>query len=165
MISNYDLSLFQRILLSTDGTVTDLVALYVGEPIRVTKLGQAICEETAHAQLSCNGPTRLLNRRILLSGETKHYLYAESQFVLERLSRSIQEQMLNTDQPIGLLWKEARLETFREIVGQTVEHCAEIAQYFDLTTSELFVSRTYVIHHGGKPLGMISEKWPLGYFR
>jgi chorismate-pyruvate lyase len=76
MISNYDLSLFQRILLSTDGTVTDLA--YAGEPIR---------------------------------------------------------------------------------------HCAEIAQYFDLTTSEPLVSRTYLIHHGGKRLGMISEKWPLGYFR
>ena len=165
MPSSYDLSLFQRILLATDGTVTDLIALYAGEPIRVIKLGQAIHEESAQPELKCTEPTRLLNRKILLSGATKNYLYAESQFVLERLSKSIQEQMLNTDRPIGLLWKEERLETFREIVGQTVEPCAAIAQYFDLPTSAPFVSRTYVIHHIGKPLGIITEKWPISYFR
>jgi chorismate-pyruvate lyase len=165
MPGNHDLSFFQKILLVTDGTVTDLIALYAGEPIRVKKLGQAIREESAPAELQCTGPTRLLNRRILLSGATKTYLYAESQFVFERLSNSIQERMLNTDRPIGLLWKEERLETFREIVGQAVEPCAAIAQHFELPPSAPFVSRTYLIHHNGKPLGMITEKWPLSYFR
>jgi chorismate-pyruvate lyase len=165
MPSSYDLSLFQRILLATDGTVTELIALYAGEPIRVKKLGQAIHEGTAQAELKCTEPTRLLNRKILLYGATRNYLYADSQFVLERLSKSIQEQMLNTDRPIGLLWKEERLETFREIVRQTIEPCAAIAQYFDLPTSAPFVSRTYLIHHIGKPLGIIAEKWPLSYFR
>jgi len=85
--------------------------------------------------------------------------------VLERLSKSIQDQMLNTDRPIGLLWKEERLETFREIVGQAVEPCAAIAQYFDLPPSAPFVSRTYLIHHDRRPLGIITEKWPLSPFR
>ena len=161
----HDLSLFQRILLATDGTVTDLIALYAGEAIRVKKLVQTIGEESAPAELQCIGPTRLLSRRILLTGAMKTYLYAESQFVLERLSKSIQDQMLNTDRPIGLLWKEERLETFREIVGQAVEPNAAIAQYFDLPASAPFVSRTYLIHHGGRPLGMITEKWPLSFFR
>jgi chorismate-pyruvate lyase len=165
MPGNHDLSLFQRILLATDGTVTDLIALYAGEPIRVKKLVQTISEDSAPAELQCSGPTRMLSRRILLTGATKTYLYAESQFVLERLSKSIQDQMLNTDRPIGLLWKEERLETFREIVRQSVEPYAAIAQYFDLPTSAPFVSRTYLIHHGGRPLGMITEKWPLSYFR
>ncbi len=165
MPGSHDLSLFQKILLATDGTVTDLIALYAGEPIRVKKLVQTIGEESAPAQLQCSGPTRLLSRRILLTGATKSYLYAESQFVLERLSTSIQDQMLNTDRPVGLLWKEERLETFREIVGQAVAPCAAIAQYFDLPASAPFVSRTYLIHHTGRPLGMITEKWPLSYFR
>jgi chorismate-pyruvate lyase len=165
MPSSHDFSLFQRILLATDGTVTDLIALYAGEPIRVKKLGQTIHEEVAQAELKCTKPTRLLNRKILLSGAAKNYLYADSLFVVERLSKSIQEQMFHTDQPIGLLWKEERLETFREVVRQTVEPCAAIAQYFDLPTSAPFVSRTYLIHHVGKPLGSITEKWPLSYFR
>ena len=165
MPGNHDLSLLQRILLAPDGTVTDLVALYAGEPIRVKKLVQTISEDSAPAELQCGGPTRLLSRRILLTGATRTYLYAESQFVLERLSKPIQDQMLNTDRPIGLLWKEERLETFREIVGQAVEPCAAIAQYFDLPTSAPFVSRTYLIHHGHRPLGMITERWPLSHLR
>jgi chorismate-pyruvate lyase len=165
MPGTHDLSLFQKVLLATDGTVTDLIALYAGEPIRVTKLTQTIGEERAPTELQCGGSTRLLSRRILLVGATKSYLYAESQFVLDRLSKSIQDAMLNTDRPIGLLWKEARLETFREIVGHAVEPCEAIAGHFDLPVSAPFVSRTYLIHHGGRPMGRITEQWPLSHLR
>ena len=165
MLCNHELSLFQNVLLATDGTVTDLIALYAGEPIGVRKLAQSIRDEHAPAPLQCAGPTRLLSRSILLTGSTRTYLYAESLFVLDRLSKSIQEAMLNTDRPIGLLWKEARLETFREIVRQSVEPCEAIAHHFDVPVSAPFVSRTYLIHHGGTPMGMITEKWPLSHFR
>jgi chorismate-pyruvate lyase len=161
----HNLSLFQKVLLATDGTVTDLIALYAGEPIGVRKLTQSIRDEHAPAELQCAGPTRLLSRTILLTGATRTYLYAESQFVLERLSTSIHQQMLDTDRPIGLLWKEERLESYREIVRQAVEPCEAIAHHFDVTASAPFVTRTYLIHHGGKPLGMITEKWPLSHFR
>jgi chorismate-pyruvate lyase len=161
----HNLSLFQKVLLATDGTVTDLIALYAGEPIGVRKLAQSIRDEHAPAELQCAGPTRLLSRTILLTGATRTYLYAESQFVLERLSTSIKQQMLDTDRPIGLLWREERLESYREIVRQAVEPCEAIAHHFDVTASAPFVTRTYLIHHGGKPLGMITEKWPLSRFR
>lgn len=163
--TNDALSLFQHILLATDGTVTDLIALYAGESIRVKKLEQAIRLDVAPPALGCAEPTRLLSRKILLSGANKNYLYADSLFVFERFSKSIQDQLLNTDKPIGLMWKEERLETYREIVEQKVESCPEIANYFDLPATAMFVSRTYLIHHAGKPLGAITEKWPLSYFR
>jgi chorismate-pyruvate lyase len=164
-MKNNDLSLFQKILLATDGTVTDLIALYTGESIRVKKLEQGIREQAAPPSLQCDGPTRLLVRKILLSGVSKNYLYADSIFVFERFSKSIQDQLLNTDRPIGLMWKEERLETYREIVEQTVEPCTEAAEHFALSASEPFVSRTYLIHHAGKPLGAITEKWPVSFFR
>lgn len=165
MTSEQELSLFQKVLLATDGTVTDLIALYAGEPIRVTKLSQAVEIDGAREDLECTQPTPLLHRRILLSGATRNYLYAESQFVLERLSTTIRQQMLDTDRPIGLLWKEERLETFREIVRQTIEPCPAVSEYFDLPSSATFVSRTYRVHHARKPLGVITEKWPVSYFR
>lgn len=165
MTADHNLSLFQKILLATDGTVTDLIALYTGEPIRVKKLEQSIREQAAPQRLQCSGPARLLIRRILLSGANKNYLFADSVFVFERFSKSIQDQLLNTDKPIGLMWKDERLEMYREIVEQKVEPCAEAAQHFELPTSAPFVSRTYLIHHNGKPLGAITEKWPLSLFR
>ena len=159
------LNLFQRILLATDGTVTDLIALYTGESIRVKKLEQSIRLDSAPTALQCSAPTRLLHRRILLAGATKNYLYADSIFVFERFSDSIQQQLLNTDKPIGLMWKEERLETYREIVDQGVETSAQVAEHFGLPAAAEFVSRTYLIHHKGKPLGSITEKWPVDYFR
>jgi chorismate-pyruvate lyase len=63
------------------------------------------------------------------------------------------------------MWKHERLETYREIIDKRVEPSPSIARHFDLGESEPFVSRTYVIYHGGKPLGVITEKWPLSFFR
>ena len=164
-INHHELSLFQKILLATDGTVTDLVALYTGEAIRVKKLEQNIRDGIAPAILQCDVTTRLLNRQILLSGVNRNYLYADSLFVFERFSKAIQEQLLTTDRSIGLIWKEQRLETHREIIEQKIEFCAEIAAHFSVPETAPFVSRTYLIHHAGNPLGAIMEKWPLSYFR
>lgn len=165
MPSDPALSLFQKILLATDGTVTDLIALYTGETIRVQKLEQSVREMQAPAEFACPAATRLLIRKILLSGTSKNYLFASSMFVLERFPPAIQSQLLDTDKPIGLIWKEARLETYREIVEQTIEPCAEIAMHFDVPLSAPFIARTYFIHHAGKPLGAITEKWPSSHFR
>lgn len=159
-----DLSLFQRVLLATDGTVTDLVALYAGEPIRVQKLEQSIRHELCDV-LECAAPTALLHRSILLCGTAKNFLYAESVFVLHRLAPSMQQQMLETDRPIGLLWKQERLESFREAFDQTIAPCARIARHFDVAEATPFVSRTYVVHHARRPLGMITERWPISHFR
>ena len=160
-----ELSLFEKILLATDGTVTDLIALFAGERILVQKLEQTIHEGLAPLDLQCATPTRLLRRRILLSGKTRNFLYAESQFLLDRLPETVRESMLHTDQPVGLSWKEARLETFREVLGQSIGPRAAIAQHFDVSTSANFVSRTYLVHHAGRPLGMITETWPMNSFR
>ena len=160
----HSLSLFQKILLSTDGTVTDLIALYTGEPIHVTKIAQEVTEASAPLVLRCGASAKLLVRKILLTGAKKNYLYADSIFVFDRFAPSIQQQLLTTDRPIGLLWKEARLETFREVVDQGVAPSPDIAAYFDLTSTAPFVSRTYLIYHSGQPLGAITEKWPLSYF-
>jgi len=164
MIAIDSLSLLQRILLSTDGTVTDLIALYAGEDVHVTKVRQElqVCEPPA--MLACQGPVQMLRRQILLSGQDRHYLYADSQFIFERFSPSIQRQLLETDQPIGLMWKQERLETCREIIEQAVVQCPVIAPHFELPDDAWFVARTYLIHHGGAPLGAISEKWPLAWF-
>lgn len=163
-IDTQALSLFQQVLLATDGTVTDLVALYTGEQIRVRKLDQHMETGQPPALLACTGPAQLLTRRILLCGPERTWLYAESVFVFDRLSPTTRQQLLDSDRPIGLLWKEQRLETYREIVDRKVESSAEVARHFGLAASDQLVSRTYLIHHGGRPLGAITEKWPLRYF-
>jgi chorismate-pyruvate lyase len=51
-----ELSLFEKILLATDGTVTDLLVLFAGERILVQKPEQTIHEGVAPLGLQCATP-------------------------------------------------------------------------------------------------------------
>ncbi len=158
-----DLSQQQRILLNTDGTVTDLIRLFTGEEIRVTKLSQEVVVSAEPDGLQLEKASRLLLRRILLTGN-KHYLYAESYFVIDRMSEFLREQLLDSNIPIGLLWQQEKLETFREILAKGCEEDAELLDYFSDLKQATFLARTYRIYHGGLPLGLITEKFPSSYF-
>jgi chorismate-pyruvate lyase len=161
------LTLFQKVLLTTDGTVTQLLELYTGQSVRVHKLGQQVAPGAASAALQTNTGDLILNRRILLCTEQQHLLYAESRFVIDRLPASVQQQLIETDRPIGLLWREHHMETYREIISQTREPAGELATHFaaDVDAQALLLSRSYLIYHHEQPLGMITEKFPISYFR
>jgi chorismate-pyruvate lyase len=155
------LSLLQKVLLTTDGTVTQLLEIYTGEKLRVEKLEHALVVDAPEA-LRVSATEHVLSRRILLRGATRPYMYAHSWLVPSRMPRDIQESILRTDTPIGQLWKAGRLETFREIIDFRREEDKEVSALFGVGTTLL--SRTYVIHVGGSPMGMIIEKFPATYF-
>src|ERR687886_2949251 len=82
------LGTFQRVLLITDGTVTDVLEAYSGEPIRVVKLAQSLGAadaETPELDLAPN--ERVLRRSILLQGTIsgRNMLHAESVISPDRL--------------------------------------------------------------------------------
>jgi chorismate-pyruvate lyase len=155
------LSQLQKILLTTDGTVTQLLELLTGEKIRVEKLEHSLVEG-APAALAVPPTETVVSRRILLRGASRPYMYAHSWLVPARMPPEMQQQMLHTDTPIGQLWKAARLETFREIVDFRRERDNNIATLFG--TDTLLLSRTYLIHAGGSPMGLIVEKFPVTLF-
>jgi chorismate-pyruvate lyase len=159
------LSLFQKVLLTTDGSVTELLSMYTGEPIRAEKIEQSIKYGLTPAGLDCPGRTPLLHRKIMLKGPKKGYVFAESFFVLERLSTSIQNKLLQTETPIGALWRQEKVEMYREIIEAKLEVCGRTALHFDLPADTRLLSRTYVVFQGGQALGAITEKFPLAYFR
>lgn len=156
------LSLFQKVLLATDGTVTDLVALFTGEAIQASKLMQSLARGREVALLPCGEDELVLHRRILLQGATsgRSYLYAESSFVFDLFPEAVRQGLLHTEQPIGLLWREARLEMYREITDRRIEHCPAVVAHFGLPATAPLLSRTYAIHHDGRQLGVITEKFP-----
>ena len=156
-----ELSQLQKILLTTDGTVTQLLALITGEPIRVQKL-EHVMVTGAPSPLAVSATEPVLSRRILLRSETRAYMYAHSWLVPARMPPDMQSKMLHTDTPIGQLWKTARLETFREIVDFRRERDDNVATLFG--TESALLSRTYLIHAGGSPMGLIVEKFPASYF-
>jgi chorismate-pyruvate lyase len=155
------LSLLQKVLLTTDGTVTQLLEIYSNEKIRVEKLEHELVKGGPPLlQVSVDEP--VLSRRILLRGAVRPYMYAHSLLVLSRMPRGMQETILTTDTPIGQLWKASRLETFREIVDFRRERDTNVAILFGIDAPLL--SRTYLIHAGGLPMGLIVEKFPANCF-
>ena len=162
-LSNINLSQQQAILMDTDGTVTDLIRHFTGEEIAVTKLSQDVVSTAQPEALQLNNPSHLLHRRILLTG-SKPYLYAESYFVIDRMSDFLRKELLESNVPIGLLWQREKLETFREILAKYCEKDEALQDYFKDLKQALFLSRSYRIYHGGLPLGLITEKFPASYF-
>lgn len=100
----------------------------------------------------------------MLSDEEKKYVYAESIFVFEQLSRTTQYKMLETDRPIGLLWKDEKLETFREVQGYKIESSEAVAFHLNVEPDAPILSRSYTICNNKKIMGVITEKIPLDSF-
>lgn len=155
------LSTLQKVLLTTDGTVTQLLEICTNERISVQKLDHALIQG-APASLGVSATEPVISRRILLRGAVQPYLYAHSWLVPSRMPQGMRDSMLNTNTPIGQLWRAARLETYREIIDFRREQDAEVAALFGVDAPLL--SRTYLIHSGGAPMGLIVEKFPSTFF-
>ena len=172
-LTNSDLDLkklmpFQRILLTTDGTVTEILEAQFGEQINLIKLFQEKqISDTDIPYLEISSGTETLVRKILLQGsETEsNYIYAESILVPEHLEASLQEGLLNTNNPLGRLMIEARTETFREILSCKKEPAEAAGKYFDRIPDSTLISRTYRIYARQKPIILITEKFPETAFR
>jgi chorismate-pyruvate lyase len=162
------LSPFQRILLATDGTVCDVLEAYLAETINVVKLDH---DETTATKpipyLELNANSKIVVRRVLLRGAASHknYIYAESILVPDTLEQKLRTDLECTDKSIGLLMIEARTETFREIMDCGTEAASQLSGLFGIDEQDILVSRTYRIFAGGKPSILITEKFPLSYFR
>jgi len=164
LLGDNGLSLFQKTLLVTDGTVTNLLKLYTQKKITIEKINQEIVLSGIKESKLCEHETPVLKREILLSHKKENYVYANSFFIFENMSRKSQYALLETDRPIGLLWKEERIHTFRDIIEIRVELCDNLTSFFDVPRGTKFLARTYLVYNNNNKLGMITEKFPITYF-
>ncbi len=159
-------TLFQKVLLATDGTVTELLALHTGQPIRARKLAQTLGEVAAPAALGCTADAPVLHRTVIL--EPVHggdRVFAESFFVFGRFSASMQRSLVETEEPIGLLWRLERLEMFREVIERGVLVAPDVAARLQVPADTELFTRTYSIAHGGRTLGLITETFASTAYR
>lgn len=163
-----ELSCFQRILLTLDGTVTEVLEAQVWESIRIEKLFQKrVQSDRAIPYLEVEASESVLVRKVMLRGKWSHknYIYAESILVPDRLPEGLGEGFLSTRKPLGQLMLEARTETFREILSCSLEPAGELGDYFDVAAESDLVSRTYRVIAGGHPIMLITEKFPKAAFK
>ncbi|MGH9719395.1 MAG: chorismate--pyruvate lyase family protein [Bryobacteraceae bacterium] len=160
------LGLLQRIFLVNDGTLTDTVEAAVLEPIRLTKLSGAISPAAAPAAaLDLEAGETVMDRAILLSGETtgRNYVYAQSQLALDRLPAGFRRELLDSNKPMGRLWSEYRLETWKELLSVTRGPAPGLAAHFPGGEHEDMLRRQYRVVSGGRPLMIITEWFPARY--
>lgn len=165
------LNRFQRILMVTDGTVTELLEQYSSESIKVRKLHEAV--ETQfnqllpdHKQYFIESDLPILKRVTLLEGQQskKSWLYAQSSILLDNLNTEFRSDLLASREPIGRLWEKYRYETFKTILRFENHPAGELGDYFDLPADSTMISRTYSVFSANKPIMIITEMFPDALF-
>lgn len=161
------LSTFQRILLTTDGTLTDILEAYLFEQIQMVKLSEALIAAPKDIKaLELEEGSQVIDRRILLRGKIsrKNFVYAESFLVPDRLAPQFKQELLTSKTPLGRLWLEYKLETFKEIIDTAKEPASDLSTHFRISPEDQLFSRTYRVFSKGVPIMTITEKFPESYF-
>ena len=145
-----------QLLMQTDGTVTELIKLLAKENIVVIKISESIK----------NDSERILYRHIYLQGEKskKNWLYAESKIYLDNLPKEFVSDLLEKTIPIGTLWLNYRMETFKQLIKQ----CEEISidkKTFGFSVGTKMLSRMYQVFNQNKIIMEITEKFPVHKFK
>ena len=161
------LSAFQRILLTTDGTLTEILEAYLFEPIQIVKLSEEIILTTQDIPpLDLKSGSEVIERKVLLQGKIslKNFIYAESLLVHKRLEPKFRDELLKSKIPMGRLWLEHKIETFKEIIDSSQQLAENLSNYFNIQTEDRMLGRTYRVFSNHQPIMMITEKFPENYF-
>ena len=158
---------FQRMLMKANGTVTAMLEAYLSEPIQVVKLSEKLVNtEIKLPKIELNREEQVISRKVLLQGKMSNcnFIYADSFILINNLEERFRYQLLNTNIPIGKLWSEQKVETFKEIIDSGIEPANELANYFCIEPEENLLFRTYSVSSQGKITMIITEKFPEHYF-
>ncbi len=162
-----NLTPFQRILMKANGTVTAMLEAYLSEPIQVVKLSENLAKiELKLPNIQLNPEEQVIARKVLLQGKksSRNFIYADSLILINNLEERFRHQLLNTNIPIGKLWSEQKVETFKEIIDSGIEPANELSNYFGIEPEENLLFRTYSVSSQGKITMIITEKFPEHYF-
>ena len=165
-ISLDQLTPFQRALLVTDGTVTQLIEAYILAPVEVIQLSQQKQILSAdHLWLDTYQGTTVVARKVIIQGKGREssvfYTYAESLIVHNRLPKIIQKGLEVGEEGLGQLLRRSGLETRRDLLWYGLEYTSSLPDTIKHMEGKPFLSRTYRVIAQGKPIMLINERFPL----
>lgn len=159
------LPVLQRLLLTTDGTVTTTLATLMGEPIGVRTLDQrSVVLSDDDVELALHAGDRVLERSVLLYGAASGtpLLYGASRIVSDRLPRGARDILAGGGVAIGLVLRSYELETFRAPLSVGVRAASDDASAH--LGRGLMCWRRYAINAGGQALMIVDEQFPAAGF-
>jgi chorismate-pyruvate lyase len=149
-----------RLLLTSDGTVTDMLQAITRENIRARRLAQEVRTAVYRVDsLDLDPGELLMGRCVLLEGDRTwtNYVYAESYIAIGRLDVQFQSGLLNSDTPIGRLWRDNKVEIFKEILTVSKQPSGSLASHFGAGNDSPVIVRTSRVFMGGRPVMLITE--------
>ncbi len=142
-----------RVLLTTDGIVTDVLAAWFLEDV-----------EAADAVMSENAGVVL--RRVLLVGRPsgRRFVHAVSELRMDVLPPEMRSALAASPRGIGQALRTLGLATHRSVEDRWSETAAERAGELGLRPRDTLVARRYVVSAGDRPALRIVERFPLSLF-
>lgn len=159
-----DFSNTQKILLTTDGSITAILDVLYGK-ITLSTLEQhfeAATEETAKL-VNAEVGDQINFREVIMHKDDENLIYAISHIPLNRLTDEICCDLVRADIPIGRILKNYNIESRREINDIYIEKPNETLQKL-FNTDEDMLARDYVIIHKNEILMWIKEVFPVSKF-
>jgi beta-ribofuranosylaminobenzene 5'-phosphate synthase len=163
------LSSVQKILLSTDGSVTQMLEVITGSPVRLETHSQQVepADGETAAVLQCRAGEEVNHRVVTIRGDPdgKVLLTAVSHALVSRLPLEFREDLMRADIPIGKILLRHRIEARREIREiRSAPADPGTAGILGILRGEPVLSRRYEIIHGGSSLLSIREQFPYHAF-
>jgi chorismate-pyruvate lyase len=149
-----------RVLLASDGTLTDLLEAMGGEPVVVRKLREeALPVREPGGPLDLDHRDWLIERIALLHGARsgQPLVHARVLLAANRLTGRFRDDLLRSDAPIGHLWRRHRIELFREPIGRALAPAGAAGYLLDCDAATLAWSRTSRVQERGRPVMLVTE--------
>ncbi len=163
-IAYFELPLCARLLLVTDGTVTELLEALTGEPIGLGLKKQSVDRTENHpAMAPPDGHSACLYRRITLRGEKtgQDWLYAESVILHQRLGPDARQMLEQRQIPLGAILDRQLPDNHREILDCGYRDNSAAADHLGLEKDHAFLYRVYRILVQTRPVAVITEWFPV----
>lgn len=161
---NVPVSKWQRLLLTTDGSVTTLLEVLTGKPVVVkTLLQQVVRADTERAAALDVEEGDNINYRVVVlknDDDDRPLIYAESYTPIARVQKEFRHDLMKADVPIGRILTQRRIESRREIRRVGVISNDELSDLFGVPHDVPLLSRTYDIISHGMVLIRITETFP-----
>jgi chorismate-pyruvate lyase len=155
---------FQRALMVTDGTVTKFIEAYTLDPVEIIRLGQkSYSLEEDHPWLVAKKGMDVMFREVMIRGIYSHtlYVYGVSHIIPDRLPGKMRERLEVQGESIGRILNDYEMETRREVLWFGRERLTQLPRQLSSVTDGEFISRTYRIITEGKPIVLITERFPV----
>jgi len=162
------LDLLHRVLVTTDGTVTDMLAAAFLEPIDLVKLGVTVSPSTEPVPaLELPAGAMLMRRSVNLRGSSSGtpYAHAEVLIAADRLAPDFRRDLVEGRFALGQLWLSHRLETWKERPRVRQRPAGPVAIHLGVTDDQPIIERVYRTFTGGQPVFLVTEYFPAAYRR